>query len=181
MVDADGGTYWLTSVAEEGQRTPLEVARYLVVDEPHLFAISAETKGRRPLRVDDSICFYVKGNVGVVAHARIAAAPHHSDDPSVTDDRKFPYVFELEQVQHYLDAPVPIDSSLRRRLNAFAEKDPDRPWSWFVRGLHTVTKRDFGLLTGTSDSGPGRTFLALRRAGGDRVSPAHHVCGRGGP
>ena len=152
MVDAGGGMYWLTSVAEEGRRTPLEVARYLVVDEPHLFAISAETNGRRHLRVGDSICFYVKGNVGVVAHARIAAAPHHSEDRSVTDDRNFPYVFELEQVHHYLAAPVLIDSRLRRRLDAFAGKDPDRPWSWFVRGLNTVTKRDFGLLTGTSDS-----------------------------
>jgi hypothetical protein len=42
---------------------------------------------------------------------------------------------------------VAIDADLRAKLDAFAERDPSQPWSWFVQGTKIVTEHDYAVLT----------------------------------
>jgi hypothetical protein len=150
MVDA-GVTYWLTPVAKEGPRTPLEVVRRLVVEQ-QVFAIGEVADKKSQLQPGDRICFYATRCVGVVADARVASRPSFTQNGDRTDHGTFPYVFDLDEVRAYLDRPILIDRELRGRLDAFAGRDPDGPFAFFVMGLHRVSERDFGLLTRASDS-----------------------------
>ena len=60
---------------------------------------------------------------------------------------RYPWVFQVTDVELYLDRPVVLDAQLRSRLEAFLGRAPDQSWSWFVQANHIVSGHDFNLLT----------------------------------
>lgn len=133
--------YWLTPVKSDEEQTAEEVIQVLV-GEKSFYAFGDRTPGRKHLKPGDWICFYATGN-GVVAHARVVTAPRKE----VRHSERYPWVFELDSTQLYLDNPVVIDAGLRRQLDTFEGRDPNKAWAWFVQATRRITKHDFDILT----------------------------------
>ena len=142
--------YWLAHVAGEGAKSPKTVTKDLVLRR-HMFAMRETVHTKTHIVCGDRICFYVTGCVGVIADACVASEPHHENDPRITYDGMFPMVIQLDEV-YSQDQPIVLDSGLRERLDAFAGRTPGRPWSWFVRTMHTVSEHDFNRLIGASEA-----------------------------
>jgi hypothetical protein len=138
--------YWITSVKATPEETAEECIHTLVGQE-RIYAFGPKTPGRKSIKPGDWICFYASGGIGVVAHAQVASIPKNKPHPRVRQSDKFPWVFRLRSATLYLDEPTVIDATLRTQLDAFAEKDPDSPWAWFVQSTHTLTQHDFHILT----------------------------------
>ena len=106
---------------------------------------------RRRLRRGDSCCFYVAAQ-GIVAMAKIEGAadrevsPQEWPGPNEFSDGVFKV--PLSGVQ-WLSEPRKLDASVRKRLEEFRDRDPDGPWSWFIRTSRRVSKADFEVLTGS--------------------------------
>jgi len=43
---------------------------------------------------------------------------------------------------------APLDAAMRRRVDAFMGRDPEKAWGWFVISARTVTPADFDRLVG---------------------------------
>jgi len=145
---ASSTRHWITSVRQEGRLKPRQVVRNLVV-ERKVFAIREATHARTWPSQGDRICFYAVRS-GVVAEARIASKPERENNPLTTNQGEFPFVFAVDEVRDYSE-PIAIDLRLRRRLEAFEGRDLAAQWGWFVRRMHTISKRDFRVLTGAPE------------------------------
>lgn len=137
--------YWITPVKSTEEETAEECIRRLVGREA-IYAFGTNTPGRRYLKTGDSICFYATTN-GVVAHAQATSSPENTPDPRVRDADKYPWVFQLEDPELYLDDPVVIDASLRSQLDAFQNRDSNKSWAWFVQATRRISAHDFNILT----------------------------------
>lgn len=142
--------YWLASVSGEGAKSPRRVTKDLVLRH-HVFAMRNVVHSRTNVESGDRICFYVTGSVGVIADARVASEPHPEDDPRITYGGMFPMVIDLNEVCSH-SAPIVVDFGLRERLDEFAGRSANPPWSWFVRTMHTVSQHDFNLLIGAPEA-----------------------------
>ena len=106
---------------------------------------------RKRLQRGDSCCFYVAAQ-GIVAMAKIEGAadrevsPEEWPGPNEYSDGVFKV--PLSGVQ-WLSEPRKLDASVRERLEEFRDRDPDGPWSWFIRTSRRVSQADFEVLTGT--------------------------------
>jgi hypothetical protein len=67
------------------------------------------------LKPGDWICFYATAK-GVVAHARVASVPKRRKHNKVRQTEEYPWVFDLNDSQLYLDTPVILDIELRSKL-----------------------------------------------------------------
>lgn len=56
-------------------------------------------------------------------------------------------MFKLEKSKTYLDSPVVIDATLRAKLDAFKDRDPNKSWGWFVLATRKLSENDFTILT----------------------------------
>lgn len=143
--------YWITPVGSEEDYSAEKVIKTLV-EEERIYAFGERTPGRRHLKPADWICFYAQG-VGVIAHARVASKPKKKRHPRVRHPEKHQWVFQLDNIVLYLDKPIVIDAALRSQLDYFEDKDPNRPWGWFVQATRKTTKHDFDSLTRSKGKG----------------------------
>ena len=139
--------YWLTAVSSVGQQTAEQLIETMVGQE-HIFAIPEKASGRKHMKPDDWICFHVTGK-GVVAHAQIASAPNYTPHhPKVGHPEKFPWTIKLQQVELYLNNPVPLASEeLRSNLDEFRHRDLKKPWSWWILSISRLSSHDFNCVT----------------------------------
>ena len=92
------------------------------------------------------MCYYAAGK-GVVAHAKVGSVPQKHLHPKVRHSDKYPWVFKVEDVELYLDEPIPVDAEMRSHLDAFKGRDPTKAWAWFVQATSRLTEQDFHALT----------------------------------
>ncbi|HEY5181423.1 MAG TPA: hypothetical protein VIK31_13650 [Propionibacteriaceae bacterium] len=94
------------------------------------------------------MAFY-QASVGIVATAEVATLPEDKAMPGIVKDpTKYRWIFKLTDTHLFLEQPTVIDAAMRLKLDAFAEKDPTKVWSWFVFATRLLTEHDFALLTG---------------------------------
>ena len=60
-----------------------------------------------------------------------------------------PSATAMSQVQ-WLPEPVPIDETMRSKLDAFQGRPPAANWAWFVQSTSRLSEHDFRLLTAAS-------------------------------
>lgn len=137
------GAYWLTPIKSDEEKTAEDALQTLVSNE-QIYAFGERTPGRRHLKLGDWICFYATTK-GIVAHARVLSKPERKPHPEVSEE--YPWVFDLESTQLYLNEPIVIDATVRNQLDAFRGRDPNRSWAWFVQTTRKITEHDFGILT----------------------------------
>jgi len=137
--------YWLTPVKSHEEETAEECISILVGDE-QIYAFGERTPGRKHIKPGDRICFYATGK-GVVADARVVSRPQRDPHPRVYHPEKYPWVFRLDNATLYMDEPIVIDAEIRTRLDAFQDRDPNRPWAWFVQATRKISEHDFSVLT----------------------------------
>lgn len=138
-------TYWLTPVKDHDNETAVECVKRLV-GKYSIYAFGEKTPGRAQIKQGDLLCFYAAGE-GVIAHARVASAPENKPDDRVLHSEDYPYTFRVQDQELYAEGPVVIDVHARERLDAFAGRDPDKPWGWFVQATRKITEHDFQMLT----------------------------------
>jgi hypothetical protein len=138
-------SYWLTPVRSDEEESAEETITSLVAQE-HIYAFGERTPGRKLIKPGDWICFYSSGN-GVVAHARITSLPRNELNPHVRHSERYPWVFDLDSEELYLNDPVIIDAALRTNLDAFNGKDVNKNWAWYVQGTNRIKQHDFNVLT----------------------------------
>jgi hypothetical protein len=138
-------TYWLTPVRSDEDVTAEECIQTLVEQEK-IYAFGDKTPRRKDIKPGDWICFYANTK-GVVAHAKVASPPENKEHPKVRDSKKYPWVFSLENPLLYLDNPVVIDAELRKKLDAFQDRDPNKRWAWYVQATRKISEHDFNILT----------------------------------
>jgi hypothetical protein len=144
-IEGEKPEYWLTPVKSTEEETAEDCINRLV-GQGKIYAFSERTPGRKHLKPGDWICFYATTK-GVVAHACITSKPEKKPHPSVRQSEKYPWVFGLDSPKLYLDQPIVIDTSLRSKMDAFTNRDPNKNWAWFVQSTCKITKHDFDLLT----------------------------------
>jgi len=142
--------YWLTPVKSHPDETAEECIEKLVGRE-RIYAFGERTPGRRRIKPGDRICFYATQN-GIIAHATVESLPERQPHPKVVQSDKYPWVFRLDNEKLFLTDPVVIDAALRPHLDAFADRDPDQSWAWFVQSTKEITRHDFDILTRQSAS-----------------------------
>jgi len=138
-------TYWLTPVADHEDETAQECVGKLV-GKHQMYAFRERTHERNHLKAGDRICFYATRQ-GIVADAEVASVPERKPDPRVTNSEDFPFTFRLRNCKLYVERPVVLDAAARVQLEAMKNRDPGRPWAWFVQSTHRLSERDFKLLT----------------------------------
>lgn len=144
VVSADAN-YWLTPVKGDDMQTAEEVLQTLLGEES-IYAFGEKTPGRKRLKVGDRMCYYAAGK-GVVAHAKVGSVPQKHLHPKVRHSDKYSWVFKVEDVELYLDEPIPVDAEMRSHLDAFKGRDPNKAWAWFVQATSRLTEQDFHALT----------------------------------
>lgn len=143
--------YWLTPVKSDEFGTAEETVQTLVGQEK-IYAFGERTPGRKNLKPGDSICFYASGK-GVIGHAKVMSRTEKKIHPKVSQPEKYPWIFQVGDSRLYLDDPVVIDADMRGKLDAFRERDPSKPWGWFVQATRKISEHDFNLLTGNHSEG----------------------------
>jgi O-antigen/teichoic acid export membrane protein len=138
--------YWLAPVQSDEEATAEEAIETLVGKEK-IFAFGERTPGRKRIKPGDWICFYAATR-GVVAHAQVTSTPEKGPNPKVRHPEKYQWTFSLGSTNLYLDNPIVLDASLRSRLGAFDERDPNKAWGWFVTATRGISAHDFKILTG---------------------------------
>jgi hypothetical protein len=144
--NSNGVMHIMTPVKNEDGRTAEETIRTLLDSGWYVFGDG--TAGRKRLKAGDRICFYEAGK-GVVADAVVRSSAELGDVPGVKWPLKYRWRFRVSDPRYYFEDPIAITPGLRRKLEAFKDKDPDsKLWSWFVQGTGIVTENDFRMLTG---------------------------------
>ena len=118
----------------------------IYVGQAHVYAFGDTTPGRKRIKPGDWICFYGLRK-GVIAHARVVSFPEKREDSPIRNSKRYPWVFDLDSVNLYLEKPVLIDSALRRTLDAYIKKDPEKRWAWLVQTTRKISRSDFFRLT----------------------------------
>ena len=120
--------------------------RSLFVGKAGIYAFGERTPGRAAIKRGDRLCFYASGK-GVVAHATVASSPERKLRPEVRHSDKYPWTFQLRDSKLYLEEYHCPRQAERSELDAFANRDPARPWAWLVQATRRLTKHGFDLLT----------------------------------
>jgi hypothetical protein len=141
----DQVNYWLSPVIANDEQTAEEVIQNLVGVQ-RVYAFGERTPGRKHLKPGDMICFYAEGN-GVVGHATVSSYPEKKSSNAIRDPERYPWLFSLVKNRTYIDNPVIINAALRLKLDAFKNRDPNKPWSWFVFTTRKLSENDFRILT----------------------------------
>jgi len=144
MEPGDQVNYWLTPVRSDEVETAEEIIQTLVVQEK-IYAFGERTPGRKHIKPGDLICFYATGK-GAIAHAKIMSEPGKKLHPKVSNPEKYPWIFKVGESELYLDNPKIIDADIRSQLDAFRDRDPNKPWGWFVQATRKVSAHDFNIL-----------------------------------
>jgi len=137
--------FWLSPVIGNEEQKAEEVIQSLV-GVHGIYAFGERTPGRKHLKPGDRICFYAEAN-GVVGHATVSSYPKKEINPLIRDPERYPWLFSLKENRTYIDNPVIIDASLRAKLDEFKDRDPNKPWSWFVFSTRRLSENDFRILT----------------------------------
>lgn len=137
--------YWLTPVRDDDEQTAQECVRRLVV-ENQIYAFGENTPGRKRIKAGDLICFYATGR-GVIGHATVTSSPTKMRHSAVRHSDKYEWVFSVANPTMHFDRPLQLTKELRSQLDAFRNKDPARPWAWFVQATNRLSERDFRMLT----------------------------------
>jgi hypothetical protein len=140
-------TYWLTPVKDHEDETATECVGRLV-GKLGIYAFGERAPGRSRIKQGDWLCFYAAG-VGVIAHAQVASAPERKPDDRIRYSKEYPYTLRLQDRTTYAENPIILDANLRRRLDAFRGRDPDKSWSWFVQATRRISENDFRTITRT--------------------------------
>src|ERR1022692_33814 len=140
-------SYIMTPVADDEDGSAQEIIRTLL--ESGWYVLGDKAQGRKRLKPCDHICFYQSG-LGVVAEAEIASSPEQKAIPHVRHPDKYPWAFRVKAPRFFFDAPIVIDASLRSKLDAFKNGDPNAAWGWFVVTTRLLSGHDFLLLTGAA-------------------------------
>jgi hypothetical protein len=130
---------------DEADKPAEKVIRSLLDQKVYVFG--DRTPGRKLLKPDDRICIY-QTQVGVVAEATVARALERKVVKFLGDPERFPWSFKVKDVRYFFDKPIVIDAAMRRRLDAFKGRDPEKAWGWFVISARAVTPADFERLVG---------------------------------
>lgn len=146
-MDESRPAFWITPVAGDELKSGEEIVHSLV-GEKKRYGLGRHTSGRKSIKRGDWICFYVTRK-GVVGYARLSSNPELRADVSPL----YPINLTLEAVRLRLEVPVPIDSAMRKRLDAFKTRS-ETGWGWFVTSTHRISEHDFRLLVGAA-SNPG--------------------------
>lgn len=136
--------YWITPVRDEEDETASETIQKLV-GKLKIYAFGERTPGRKLIKKGDKICFYETGN-GVVANATVDSLPENKISTDIRNPELYPWTFKLKEPQLYLDNPTIINKDLRRQLDAFKDKDPNKLWAWFVQSTRKISENDFNKL-----------------------------------
>jgi hypothetical protein len=144
---AAGPSFHLIPVSDTNTETAAECVQRMV-QRSGVWAFTERAAGRSQLAVGDHVCFYASG-IGVVAHARVSAAPVRQAHPAVDAPEEFPWTVGLSDARLYTESPVAIDADRRASLEAFAvASEPARQnWSWFVQSTHRLYESDFQRIT----------------------------------
>ena len=148
------GRYWILPFKE------VEDAKNLI--EKGMFALGdkswAAPGGSRQLKKGDKVCFYLVGK-GVVAHGTVKTDPcYYTEDRELFqrmkgeegdnyDEKRYPWMFTMEDVHVYLDNPVEIDYTRRLQMESFKSEGSRKRWGWFVHRDREITGHEFDLLT----------------------------------
>jgi len=142
--------YWLTPVRSEPGATAEQVIQTLVKQE-QIYAYGERTPGRKQIKPGDWLCFHASGK-GVIAHAKVMSRPEKKPHPKVQHPDKYPWTFQVGEAKLYLNDPVIIDAEVRAKLEAFQNRDLNRPWGWFVQATRRISANDFDILTRRSST-----------------------------
>jgi len=137
--------YWLTPVRSEPGATAEQVIQTLVKQE-QIYAYGERTPGRKQIKPGDWLCFHASGK-GVIAHAKVMSTPEKKTHPKVLHPDKYPWIFRVGEAKLYPDDPVVIDADVREKLEAFQNRDLNKPWGWFVQATRRISASDFDTLT----------------------------------
>lgn len=139
--------YYLIPVGDIPEEAASETILKLV-GKHSMWAFGQNTPNRTRVKPGDRVAFY-QASVGVVATAEVATLPEDKAMPGIVKDpTKYRWIFKLTDTHLFLEQPTVIDAAMRLKLDAFAEKDPTKVWSWFVFATRLLTEHDFTLLTG---------------------------------
>lgn len=138
-------TYWIIPVGSDKEWSAEQVVESYVGRE-QIYAFRDTTHTRIHVKKGDWVCFYVAGR-GTVAHAKVSSVPEKKTNSLIRNPETYPWVFNLESVDLYLNKPIVIDTALRETLDAFKDKDLKKMWGWFVQRIHKISKHDFDVLT----------------------------------
>ncbi|MBU1067139.1 EVE domain-containing protein [Patescibacteria group bacterium] len=138
--------YWLTPVRSDKERSAEDVIKTLV-SEAGIYAFGEGTPGRKQLKPDDWICFYATGGKGVIGHAKVVSRPEKNPHPMVNESEKYPWTFRVDEATLYFDKPIKIDVEMRKKLDAFKNKEPGKYWGLFLIATRKISEHDFKLLT----------------------------------
>jgi hypothetical protein len=149
-VEVDGRAYYLFPASKVGNIDATEHVRLWL--SQGFWGMGESTPGRKHLRKGDHVCFYVVG-VGIAVTAVIGGPATNllaSDEiPTGPSDHPL-YKVPLQNVE-WLITPVVIDADVRRRLEAFKDKDVNGMWAWLVQTNRKLTKHDFDMLAGKGE------------------------------
>lgn len=143
---ASESVYWLTPVGSDKNETAESTIQRLVGQE-QIYSFGERTPGRKEIKQGDGICFYAQAK-GVVAHARVASPLRREKHTAIRDPEKYPWLFDLNNTELYLEKPVIIDLTLRSKLDGFRERDLTKRWAWYVQATRKISEHDFAILTG---------------------------------
>jgi Type I restriction enzyme R protein N terminus (HSDR_N) len=142
-------SYWIIPA---GAREGISAAEYLHMWLPRgYWGFRKRTPGRRVIRDGDYLCFYASKDGQILAFAEVSGTLDQlvsesewpEPNPRTEPVYKVPIVNLI-----WLEEPVTLDAGLRNRLDVFADKGPNPPWSWLVQTTHRITPADFKRLTG---------------------------------
>ncbi len=141
--------HYLLPVANQAGFKAIEFLQKWLPSE--FWGVPKSAAHRQRLQRGDLCCFYVAAR-GIVATATIEGSadlevsPEEWPGPNDYSDGVFKV--PLSGVQ-WLAEPLKIDASMRGRLEVFRDRDPNGPWSWFIRTSRRVSKADFEILIGS--------------------------------
>lgn len=123
-----------------------------VIDNLHrwldkgLWGLGQRTGYRKSFAAGDRVCFYA-ARIGVVAEGVITSSSFELSRKQNPSSVEVPYAIRLDQVR-WFDDPIELTTEVRKELDAFEGRDPEKGWAWFVQGTSKLTEHDFKLLTG---------------------------------
>jgi hypothetical protein len=137
--------YWTTPVKDYPEESAEDCIRTLVGRE-HIYAFRDRVSARKRIAPGDWICFYATGR-GVIGYARVRSRPRREEHPAIIHPGHYPWVFDVDSEELFLDDPTVIDAALRDRMDAYADKPQHDNWGWLFLQAREISEHDFRLLT----------------------------------
>lgn len=144
------GDFWITPVSSTREQMAETIIQKLV-GERKAYAFGWKAHGRKSLKVGDWICFYIAKR-GIVGHAKVISPPQETIHDWIPHAERFPWVFNLEDVQLYLPHPIRLELTTRKQLEAFKGRENEENFGWFVQSTHRISQNDYAVLTGQKGS-----------------------------